>query len=135
MSKGYFPQISGFRVCVDRARAEFDRIVSLQLPTNEGWRQIDADTFYDLVVSDFIYRGGDGYEIPQEPPASKAGSELKYLVLDAIMLAQAEGRQVGAAVDPANPRIVILEDSNAECFPGGNSMLPVSWKQHDIKRF
>ena len=119
-SKGHFPQISGFRVCVDRSRAEFDRIVRLQVPTNEGWQQIDAVTNYDLVVSDFIYGGGDGYEIPKEPPASKTGSELKYRVLDAIMLAQAEGRQVGAAVDPANPRIVILENSNAECFPGPN---------------
>jgi len=119
-SKGHFPQISGFRVCIDRARDEFDRIVSLQVPTDDGWRQIDADKDYDLVVSDFIYGGGDGYDIPNEPPASKTGSELKYLVLDAIMRAQAEGRPVGAAVDPENPRIVILEDSNAECFAGAN---------------
>lgn len=115
-SKGHFPQISGFRVCVDRSRAEFDRIVSLQVRVNEGWREIDPVANYDVVVSDFIYGGGDGYEIPKEPPASKTGSELKYLVLDAIMRAQAEGRQVGAAVDPANPRIVILKDPNAECF-------------------
>jgi 5'-nucleotidase / UDP-sugar diphosphatase len=119
-SKGHFPQISGFRVCVDRSRAEFDRIVRLQVPTNEGWQQINADTNYELVVSDFIYGGGDGYDIPKEPPASKTGSELKYLVLDAIMLAQTAGQQVGAAVDPANPRIVILEGPDAECFPGPN---------------
>jgi 2',3'-cyclic-nucleotide 2'-phosphodiesterase (5'-nucleotidase family) len=116
-SKGYFPQVSGFRVCVDRSRAEYDRIVSLQVPVNAGWREIEADAHYDVVVSDFLYNGGDGYDIPKEPPASKTGSELKYLVLDAIMLAQAEGRQVGAAIDPANPRIVILEDAKTDCFP------------------
>ena len=119
-SKGRFPQISGFRVCVDRSRADFDRIVSLQVPENGAWREIDADANYDVVVSDFIYRGGDGYEFPKERPASKTGSELKYLVLDAIMRAQAEGRQIGTAVDPANPRIVILADSSAECFAQAN---------------
>ena len=116
-SKGYFPQVSGFRVCVDRSRAEFDRIVSLQVPVNAGWREIDADANYDVVVSDFLYNGGDGYDIPKEPPASKTGSELKYLVLDAIMLAQAEGRPLGEAVDPNNPRIVILKNANDDCFP------------------
>ena len=116
-SKGYFPQISGFRVCVDRSRVDFDRIVSLLVPVNDTWQEIDAAANYDIVVSDFLYGGGDGYEIPQQPPASKTGSELKYLVLDAIMRAQTEGRKIGEAVNPGDPRIVILEDSGAECFP------------------
>jgi 2',3'-cyclic-nucleotide 2'-phosphodiesterase (5'-nucleotidase family) len=94
--------------------------VSLQVPMADNWREIDPDANYDVVVSDFIYGGGDGYEIPKQPPASKTGSELKYLVLDAIMRAQAEGRQVGEAVDPNNPRIVILEDARAVCFPQAN---------------
>ena len=38
-SQGYFPQVSGFRVCVDRSRLEFDRIVSLQVPTDAGWAE------------------------------------------------------------------------------------------------
>ena len=39
-SKGYFPQVSGFRVCVDRSRPEGDRIVSLQLPGADRWEEI-----------------------------------------------------------------------------------------------
>ena len=116
-SKGYFPQVSGFRICIDRSRPEFDRIVSLQLPVGDGWQDIDPKQDYDLVVSDYLYGGGDGYEIPRHRPASKTGSELKYLVLDAIMSAQARGKKIGEKLDPANPRIVILHKPTAQCFP------------------
>ena len=57
-SHGYFPQVSGFRVCVDRSRNEFDRIVSLQVPVDDGWQEIEADREYTLVVPDFLYGGG-----------------------------------------------------------------------------
>ena len=116
-SKGYFPQVSGFRVCVDRSRPEGDRIVSLQLPAGEEWQAIDADREYGVVVPDFLFRGGDGYDFPTEVEGSRPGSELVYLVLDAIISAQAEGRAIGEPVDPANPRIVILEEPGDPCWP------------------
>ncbi len=115
-SKGYFPQISGFRVCVDRSRNEFDRIVSLQVPTDGGWQEIDASAEYSLVMPDFLYRGGDGYEVPEGRAASPAGSELKYRVLDAILVAQAQGLKVGAEVDAQNPRYFELRESKQPCF-------------------
>lgn len=115
-AQGYFPQVAGFRVCVDRSRNEGERIVSLQVPFNDGWTEIDDETTYSLVVPDFIYRGGDGYELPQEPPASRPGSELKYLVLDAILRAQGEGRAIGALPDPDNPRHVELRPDRAACW-------------------
>ncbi len=115
-SKGYFPQISGFRVCVDRTRADRSRIVSLQVPVEEGWQEIDPDKVYSVVVSDFLYHGGDGYRIPRDRPASRPASELKYLVLDAIINAQAQGQSIGVPVDPANPRFVELGENRTECF-------------------
>lgn len=116
-SKGYFPQVSGFRVCVDRSKPSGERIVSLQLPNEDGWAEIDDAADYTVVVPDYLYRGGDGYEFPEHRQASRPGSELKYLVLDAIMVAQAQGKKVGAAVDPDNPRIVIKDTSDRRCFP------------------
>ena len=116
-SKGSFPQVSGFRVCIDRSLPEGDRIVSLQVPDGEHWREMKAEREYSLVVPDFLYRGGDGYAFPQHREATRPGSELVYLVLDAIINAQAAGRAIGAAVDPDNPRIVILGSPDDACWP------------------
>jgi len=115
-SQGYFPQVSGFRVCVDRSRPEFDRIVSLQVPKDAGWAEIDDDHEYSLVVADFIYRGGDGYDIPKDRFASRPASELRYLVLDAVLRAQALGQTVGEAVTPENRRYHALTEPGEGCF-------------------
>jgi len=115
-AQGYFPQISGFRVCVDRSRKEYDRIVSLQVPAGDGWQEIEADKQYVLVVPDFLYGGGDGYEIPKDRFASRPGSELKYLVLDAILRAQGLGQTVGVPVTNDNRRYHALREPKEPCF-------------------
>jgi 5'-nucleotidase len=115
-SQGYFPQISGFRVCVDRSLPEGSRIVSLQRSGDDGWQDVDEDAMYGVVLPDFLYRGGDGYEVPAGREGSRTGAELKYLVLDAILAAQAAGRAVGVRVNPEKPRIRLLEASGAPCF-------------------
>ena len=115
-SKGYFPQISGFRICIDRSRPEGQRIVQLQVPTDGGWQDIDRDKDYTLVASDFIFRGGDGYDFSKARDVSLPGSELKYRVLDAVLVAQATGKKVGAPVDPGNPRIAFVAEGKNACF-------------------
>lgn len=116
-SKGYFPQISGFRVCVDRNQPDGQRIVQMQLPGDDGdWQEIDADTAYSVIVPDFIYRGGDGYDFSQARDVSRPGSELIYLVLDAIINAQANGEEIGEQPDPGNPRFAIPRDGQDFCF-------------------
>jgi len=115
-TQGYFPQISGFRICVDRSRNEGDRIVSLQVPADGEWQEIKADKIYSLVVPDFLYGGGDGYDIPKDRPASRPASELKYLVLDAVLLAQAQGLGVGVAIDSKNRRFHELREGKEPCF-------------------
>jgi 2',3'-cyclic-nucleotide 2'-phosphodiesterase (5'-nucleotidase family) len=116
VAQGYFPQVSGFRICVDQSRPEFDRIVSLQVPTDDGWAEIGTEDEYVLVVPDFIYGGGDGYEIPQDRFASRPASELKYLVLDAILRAQGAGEKVGEPITRDNRRIHLLRESTEACF-------------------
>jgi 2',3'-cyclic-nucleotide 2'-phosphodiesterase (5'-nucleotidase family) len=133
-SKGYFPQVSGFRICVDRSRPEGERIVSLQLPGSDSWAEIRAEHEYTAVVPDFLYRGGDGYQIPQDQPVSRPGSELVYLVLDAVITAQAEGRKIGAPVDPNNPRIVILASPTEPCWPPAAGVGPVQLLGSDPRK-
>ena len=115
-AQGYFPQISGFRVCVDRSRDEFDRIVSLQVPADDGWQEIEAEREYVVVVPDFLFGGGDGYDLPKDRFASRPGSELKYLVLDAILRAQGLGETVGEPVTQENRRYHSLREGKEPCF-------------------
>lgn len=115
-SKGYFPQISGFRVCVDRSRPNGERIVQLQVPRDGSWQEIDPDRAYLVVAPDFIYRGGDGYDFSKARDVSRPGSELKFLVLDAIIRAQAAGRKVGEGLDAPGSRFATLPAGAEACF-------------------
>lgn len=115
-SKGYFPQVSGFRLCVDRRQPSGARIVQLQVPTDTGWAEIGANQDYLVVAPDYLLGGGDGYRFPEHRERSRPGSELKYLVLDAIVSAQALGQKVGELVDPENPRIAFLTTAETTCF-------------------
>ena len=115
-SQGYFPQIAGFRVCVDRGLEEGSRIVNLQVPVDDGWREIDDAGDYMVVVPDFLYRGGDGYEMPEGSSGSRTGAELKYLVLDVILALQSRGKTVGTRIESSNARIVLLDGDQPGCF-------------------
>ena len=90
--------------------------MSLQVPADGGWREIEPDHEYTLVLPDFLYRGGDGYRLPEGRVGSRTGAELKYLVLDAILRAQGAGESVGVPVDSAAPRIELHDGSVAQCF-------------------
>ena len=115
-SKGYFPQISGFRVCVDRSRPNGARIVQMQVPDGEGWSEIDPDKVYSVIAPDFLYRGGDGYDFAAARDVSRPGSELIYLVLDAIIDAQATGQKIGEKLTPDNARFALLAEGQQACF-------------------
>lgn len=115
-SKGYFPQIAGFRVCIDRKRPVGQRIVEMLVPVADGWQEIVADRDYSVVAPDYLFRGGDGYDFAKARNVSRPGSELQYLVLDAILNAQAEGKAVGKPVDREEPRIAFLQPGRSACF-------------------
>jgi 5'-nucleotidase len=116
LGKGYFPQVSGFRVCIDRGRPNGQRIVQMLVPEGDGWAEIDNTRDYLLVAPDYIYRGGDGYDFSAAREVSRPGSELQYLVLDAILNAQAKSEKVGEAVNPELARISFLQDGESACF-------------------
>jgi hypothetical protein len=86
------------------------------VPVDGGWEEIETDREYMLVVPDFLYGGGDGYEIPKDRFASRPGSELKYLVLDAILRAQGLGEAVGEPVTLENRRYHQLREGKEPCF-------------------
>jgi 5'-nucleotidase len=117
-SEGFFPQVSGFRVCVDRRKPDKERIVSLQVNNADGWTEIDSQKIYSVILPNFIFGDRDGYTMPPgaRETASPPGPELKYLLVDAIVKAQFENKAVGAEVDPANPRFVALGPQRQDCW-------------------
>jgi 5'-nucleotidase len=117
-SEGFFPQVSGFRVCVDRRKPDKERIVSLQINNADGWTEIDSQKIYSVILPNFIFGDRDGYTMPSgaREAASPPGPELKYLLVDAIVKAQFENKAVGAEVDPANPRLVALGPQRQDCW-------------------
>ena len=88
----------------------------MQLPADDGWSDIDPTKDYLIVAADFLYRGGDGYDFSKARDVSRAGSELKYLVLDAVIRAQTAGQAIGEPIDPLNPRIAMLAKGEERCF-------------------
>ena len=90
----------------------------MQVPGDGGWSEIDPDREYTLVLPDFLYRGGDGYQLPDGRKGSRTGAELKYRVLDAILRLQGAGQSVGIRVDSSAPRIELHDGPDAQCFGG-----------------
>jgi 2',3'-cyclic-nucleotide 2'-phosphodiesterase (5'-nucleotidase family) len=117
-SEGYFPQVSGFRVCVDRRRPDNERIVSLQIENTNEWMEINAQASYSVILPNFIFGDRDGYTMPPaaRETASPPGPELKYLLVDAIVKAQFENKAVGTEVDSASPRYVQLGANREFCW-------------------
>ena len=69
-----------------------------------------------LLRPTYIFRGGDGYNFSKARNVSRPGSELQYLVLDAILNAQAQGLAVGEPVNPATRRITFLQPGTVCLF-------------------
>ena len=84
----------------------------------DGWQESRSRQREYTVSSypTFSYGGGDGYELPKDRFASRPGSELKYLVLDAILGAQGQGEAVGVPVTNDNRRYHQLREGKQPCF-------------------
>ena len=86
------------------------------MPVDGAFQEIGAETIYSLVVPDFLYGGGDGYEVPKDRPVSRPASELIYLVLDAVLNAQGRGEKVGKEITHENRRFHGLLEGKEPCF-------------------
>ena len=113
---GYFLQVSGFRVCFDRSLPEGERVIQLLAPNKDGWQTVDLDKDYTVVVPDYLFRGGDNYDFSRARLATPPAWEAQYLVLDAIIQAQARGVRVGQPVNVDLPRIAQPKPGEHLCF-------------------
>ena len=63
---GRFLQLSGLIVTYNEAAPVGNRLVNVQVgqPDDEaGWRDLDDDEIYEVAMSSFMVKGGDGYQM------------------------------------------------------------------------
>lgn len=60
---GRFPQVAGLKYTWDPAKPAGQRIVSVEVLTDTGFRPIGAKTTYKVVTNNFLAGGGDGYDV------------------------------------------------------------------------
>ena len=61
---GRFLQVSGLRYSYDSSQEVGRRIVSVEVQDEDGeWDIIDPDEVYTVATNDYLYAGGDGYEM------------------------------------------------------------------------
>jgi 2',3'-cyclic-nucleotide 2'-phosphodiesterase (5'-nucleotidase family) len=56
---GGYPEVSGLTMTYDTSRAPYDRITSLEI----GGEPVDVDATYTMAVANFLFHGGDGYDM------------------------------------------------------------------------
>ncbi|CAM3461701.1 5'-nucleotidase C-terminal domain-containing protein [Hydrogenibacillus schlegelii] len=59
--KGYFPHVAGLRYRYDSSKPAGQRIVGVEIKTENGYRPIDPKATYTVVTNKFMADGGDGY--------------------------------------------------------------------------
>lgn len=58
---GRFPQVSGLRFTYDSRKPAGERIVDVEINTEEGYKPLDPDAVYTIATNKFMADGGDFY--------------------------------------------------------------------------
>ena len=103
---GRFLQMSGARISFDTSKPQGSRVVEFDVRTVDGWIPVLPDQTYVVAISEFMYRGGDGYALDGAVLyASQPLEDLKQLVFRRIRELTTQGIGISSAYDPSNLRI------------------------------
>lgn len=94
-NKGRFPQVSGLNLVYDPKAPAGTRIVSL---TVQG-RPFDESATYRLATSDYLAKGGDGYEALMEGVRLNAGPHVTPLLSDIIINAIRKHKNIAPRIE------------------------------------
>jgi len=92
---GRFPQVSGLRFSWDAASPPGNRIKSVEVKTQAGYRPLDPEGEYRVVTNSFVADGGDGYDIFKEAKNTVYLGVVDYEILADYI----------AANSPVNPQV------------------------------
>jgi 5'-nucleotidase/UDP-sugar diphosphatase len=84
---GRFPQVSGIRFSWDGSKPAGERIVAVDVLSEDGsYAPIDLEAIYTVVTNDFMRRGGDDYTVFAEKAINPydGGSPLDVVLTDYI---------------------------------------------------
>ena len=102
---GKFPQISGFKFSFDSTKPANSRIVSVTLDNGVPVKK-DSSTFYTIATNDFMFNGGDAYNMNDwnREKSEFIGDLLLDLLINKVKADAAAGKPT--TVTPMTGRIV-----------------------------
>ena len=78
---GQFLQVSGFKLVYDLHLPVGQRLISVKVLSDDGYRDLEDDVEYDILTSNYLVAGGDGYKCISE---HKTKHEIGPLDTDVI---------------------------------------------------
>ena len=94
---GRFLQVSGFKVVIDTTKDVGSRVVSVKvLNDNVEYEDMKDDTVYNLVTSNYVVDGGDGYNMIKD---NKIEHIIGELDTDAMKLQLVNSSPATAAIE------------------------------------
>jgi len=78
---GQFLQVSGFKLIFDLRMPVGQRLISVQVPSDAGYKDIEDEVDYEIVTSSYIAAGGDGFKCISE---KKTNHQIGPLDTDVI---------------------------------------------------
>jgi len=104
--KGQFPHVAGMKYTYDSRKPAGQRIISVEVKTEEGYQPIDKKASYMVATNSFLADGGDGYTVFKEAKDAGKMKDLfftdyeifvEYLAKKGEVSPQLEGRIVNLA--------------------------------------
>lgn len=101
-AKGWFGQISGFKVTYDSSKPAGQRVVSIDLEAGGAIPNSDTQT-YTFATSDFIATGGDGYTMLADNDGTSRDKMADVLLSHIKTVGTLSSAKAGRLVDLAHP--------------------------------
>jgi 5'-nucleotidase len=111
---GSFLDVHGIQFGYDPAKPKGERVVFARAQNSKGvWAEIDPASDYKIVVNDYTFRGGEGYDFSKARDVSTSKDRLAVAFHNYILKHKHIAPQLPNRIAPLTPIAVKVQKSNA----------------------